>query len=1072
MGFQRLIPRVCFVVAAFGLLLSLNPVSAAAQNSSDITSILDKAGPPQKKGGGLRAIVDAEPPSGTSGAALASFYQKRGNAALSLGRIQQSVTDLRRALKISQNRSGSVGAIARDLAVAEMRSGNLRAGLRAARAMIKAQEGLRPGQRLGGMAFLARALLANGQLDQAEDVIEDMRSIVSRFPARVPAFRRTFVNANILDAEARLFALTGKHDDAEKNLSQATSGFQAVAGQIARNPQGTKLLDNRLTTMQIAHARVLMTLGREVEAEVLMRDVVKRNLQKFGKFTPLSANTVDWLARTIFAQGRFAEAEALGREAETIMQGMGAGANSVNLLRIRLGVARAIAGQERWSEAAVIVRDVDKLIGESRVLRARTIAANVDSALVYYKVGDVDAGLRIANELFERASSRLEEKHFSVALSRGFVGIGKFLNGEHEAALADFRAAVPILLSNSRQVDDEETAATASEIRLRAVLDSYMGTLAHVYGNVPSPEKRAEIAAEAFRISDAARGSSVQRAVAQSSARAAARDPQLAKLVRAEQDLLRQISALFGLLTALQSASEGESDAGTIGDLRRDIDGLRGERADVREDLERRFPDYVRLIDPPPAELDQVRTALADDESIYVTYVVDDQTYVWAFGKSGEIGFQVVSQGRADLGQSAAQLRRALDPQAVTLADIPDFDTGLAHELYRNLMAPVSAAWKDTPHLIVVADGPLGQIPFSLLPTAPSDAGIDKAILFDGYRDVPWLTRTHSVTVMPSVASLVALRSLSNTSKAERAFLGFGDPVFSDGQVAQTPLPETKDAVVSRGGLQLRNVPVRLRSLPRTDEVDAAEFSRLPQLPDTADEIQAMAAALKADTARDVFLGKAAAEPSVNKAPLDQYRVVAFATHGLVPGDLKGLVQPALALTAPHIAGDQDGDGLLQMGEIFGLEMNADWVVLSACNTGTAAGAGAEAVSGLGRAFFYAGTRALLVSNWPVETTSARLLTTDVFARQAANPVLTRAEALRQAQVALIDSPGFPDPRGGKPLFSYAHPIFWAPFSLIGEGGDFKVAAAPIRSARPAESGDRPQRSSGGESDSFQVFGD
>lgn len=387
-------------------------------------------------------------------------------------------------------------------------------------------------------------------------------------------------------------------------------------------------------------------------------------------------------------------------------------------------------------------------------------------------------------------------------------------------------------------------------------------------------------------------------------------------------------------------------------------------------------------------------------------------------------------------------------------------------------MAPVATGWKDTPHLIVVADGPLGQVPFSLLPTAPGAPATDKAILFDSYRDVPWLTRTHSVTVMPSVASLVALRSLSGTGTAERAFLGFGDPVFSDGRPPQTPLPETEGAVVSRGGLQLRNVPVRLRSLPRSDTVDAAEFSRLPRLPDTADEIQAMAAALKADTSRDVFLGKAAAEPAVRAAPLDQYRVIAFATHGLVPGDLRGLVQPALALTAPHIAGDANGDGLLQMGEIFELEMNADWVVLSACNTGTAAGAGAEAVSGLGRAFFYAGTRALLVSNWPVETTSARILTTDVFARQAASPGLTRAEALRQSQVALIDSPGFRIPGQDKPLFSYAHPIFWAPFSLIGEGGDFKVAAAPIRRSRAVEQ--RPQRASqpAGGSDSFQVFGD
>jgi CHAT domain-containing protein len=173
---------------------------------------------------------------------------------------------------------------------------------------------------------------------------------------------------------------------------------------------------------------------------------------------------------------------------------------------------------------------------------------------------------------------------------------------------------------------------------------------------------------------------------------------------------------------------------------------------------------------------------------------------------------------------------------------------------------------------------------------------------------------------------------------------------------------------------------------------------------------------------------------------LSGYKVVAFATHGLVPGDLDGLMQPALALSAPDVAGGK-GDGLLTMGEIMGLKLDADWVVLSACNTGSGAGAGAEAVSGLGQAFFYAGTRALLVSNWPVETTSAKALTTGLFRRQAKDATLARAEALRRAMLAMIDEGGYVDPKTGEKVFSYAHPIFWAPFSLIGDGGGGKPAS-------------------------------
>ena len=116
------------------------------------------------------------------------------------------------------------------------------------------------------------------------------------------------------------------------------------------------------------------------------------------------------------------------------------------------------------------------------------------------------------------------------------------------------------------------------------------------------------------------------------------------------------------------------------------------------------------------------------------------------------------------------------------------------------------------------------------------------------------------------------------------------------------------------------------------------------------------------------------------------------------------------------------------------LKLDADWVVLSACNTGAGAGAGAEAASGLGRAFFYAGTRALLVTNWSVHSQSARELVTDLFKRQADDPKLTRGEALRQAMMALMEARAIPT-LTGKTEFAYAHPLFWAPYTIIGDGG-------------------------------------
>jgi CHAT domain-containing protein len=254
--------------------------------------------------------------------------------------------------------------------------------------------------------------------------------------------------------------------------------------------------------------------------------------------------------------------------------------------------------------------------------------------------------------------------------------------------------------------------------------------------------------------------------------------------------------------------------------------------------------------------------------------------------------------------------------------------------------------------------------------------------------------------------------------------VGFGDPVFSRQQIRRA------EASAAESG----PVPVRLRVSPRPPGVEVGQLARLPRLPETAEEVRSVARAMNADLTQDVFLGVHANEKVVRTANLERYRVIMFATHGLVPGDLDGLTQPALALTAPEVAQIED-DGLLTMDEILGLRLNADWVVLSACNTASGNGAGSEAISGLGRAFFYAGARALLVSSWPVETTSATWLTTELFRRQAENPRLSRAEMLRQTQNALMDQPGRTHPSTKRPVHSYAHPIFWAPFVLVGDGG-------------------------------------
>jgi len=198
----------------------------------------------------------------------------------------------------------------------------------------------------------------------------------------------------------------------------------------------------------------------------------------------------------------------------------------------------------------------------------------------------------------------------------------------------------------------------------------------------------------------------------------------------------------------------------------------------------------------------------------------------------------------------------------------------------------------------------------------------------------------------------------------------------------------------------------------------------LPPLPETGPELEAMARSLDAGPDA-LFLGARATETNLKAAPLDRYRVIAFATHGLMAGDLD-LAEPALVLTPPATAGAED-DGLLGASEVAALRLDADWVLLSACNTAAGDGAGAEAVSGLGRGFFYAGSRALLVTHWPVETVSARKLVSGIFERYAKEPALTRAQAVQGAMLAVMGDRA--------ENYSYAHPMFWAPYALVGDSG-------------------------------------
>ena len=384
----------------------------------------------------------------------------------------------------------------------------------------------------------------------------------------------------------------------------------------------------------------------------------------------------------------------------------------------------------------------------------------------------------------------------------------------------------------------------------------------------------------------------------------------------------------------------------------------------------------------------------------------------------GDLVWRTIGLGADDLAKKIAEFRRGLDVDEYekSVADGHPilFDLGLAHELYATLLQPVESTVKDKKRLIVVPTGALTALPFHLLTTQAPHAA--EPTTMETYRSAAWLIRRQAVSVLPSVTSLKSLRVLSNARLGGKPLIGFGDPIFNAAAEAQAATRGVKTATATRTRA--------LSDYWQGVGVEPSQLAQdLPRLADTADELRVVAHKLGAPES-DIHLRAEATEANVKRLPLADYRVVYFATHGLVAGDVKGLAEPSLALTLPQTPSATD-DGLLTASEVAQLKLNADWVVLSACNTVAGDKPGAEAMSGLARAFFYAGARALLVSHWTVGSNAATRLTTSTFDILKADPTLGRAEALRRAMLAFLHDTTDPN---------NAYPAFWAPFEIVGEG--------------------------------------
>jgi CHAT domain-containing protein len=512
------------------------------------------------------------------------------------------------------------------------------------------------------------------------------------------------------------------------------------------------------------------------------------------------------------------------------------------------------------------------------------------------------------------------------------------------------------------------------------------------------PGDRQSLFAAMFETAELMQDSVTSRQITEAAARlaAASRDPKVSQAIRRRQDATENLAELYRARDALSQPPPPGSPA--LPATERDPAGLDKQIAAVQTDLadadaalQEAAPNYGQLVqEVVPAAT--VLAALAPTEAFMAVELTNDSGWVFLL-RNGTI---TAARLDTDLGRMTALVQRIrASVQPTPAGVVPPFDIEAAQAVYQTIMDPVAEPLAGTTSLVVAPFGPLLSMPFGLLLTGPADP--------THLADAPWLIRRMTVSHVPAAANFVSLRGTAGKSRAANPWFGFGD---------------FKPATLTQAA----------QTFPPSACGDSARlFAGLPRLPYAERELEAARQILGAQRT-DTMLGADFTAPNVQRARLKDYRVLHFATHALLPADLRCQSEPAIVTSDPPGARDVAG-ALLTASAVVGLDLDANAIILSACNSGgpneSTAG---DSLSGLARAFFYAGARAMLVTHWSISDQSSAYLVVDTLRRYAEGKTGGLALALAETQRNMLNEAGRSLPA------NLAHPFYWAAFALIGDG--------------------------------------